>query len=54
MSFPATTWSSHCFDTDIDSDAAVTFYWQKDEHTIMSDGHKYKGTTTQTLTIFNI
>lgn len=42
------------FDTDIDSDAAVTFYWQKDEHTIMSDGHKYKGTTTQTLTIFNI
>ena len=41
------------FDTDIDSDATVTFHWQKDGYAL-SERRKYKGSSTQILTIIDV
>ena len=41
------------FDTDLDSDATLTFQWQKDGYAL-SVRRKYKGRDTQVLTIVNV
>ena len=43
------------FDTDIEADLddTVTFQWQKDGHAL-SERHKYKGSSTQILTIIDV
>lgn len=41
------------FDTDLDSDATVTFQWQKDGYAL-SKRRKYKGRDTQILTILDV
>ena len=41
------------FDTDLDSDATLTFQWQKDGYAL-SDRRKYKGRDTEILTILDV
>ena len=41
------------FDTDLDSDATLTFQWQKDGYGL-SERRKYKGRDTEILTILDV